>query len=154
MRWPILLNRPSFLIVDVDEFTGVLAFVATHRLGRFQAVEAIEAEPAQDAAGGGRRDADLLCDLLAGPARAPQHLELCDSTVVSLAMKPFGMGGAIRGRARRCRPVRINFAEVFQRGQRLRAPRRRLMNLDRDRRLVFLTLGRLVLWLVRRLCSL
>lgn len=72
-----LIEAPEFFDVDADEFVGAFAFVAVRWLGRLQAVEAIEAEPAQDAVDdGGLRDADRLCDLATGPAPASQRLDL------------------------------------------------------------------------------
>ena len=49
--------------------------VEADRLGGFQTVEVIAAEPAQDAAGPCLRDSNVLGDLPAAPALAPQRLD-------------------------------------------------------------------------------
>ena len=56
----------------------MLALVAADRLGGFERLDAVEAEASQDTADGGRRDADLGSDLLAGEALAAQSLDLGD----------------------------------------------------------------------------
>ncbi len=61
------VEAAELLDVDVDELAGVLAFVAPYRLGRFERLEAVEAEPPQDTADGGGRDAELGGDLCAAP---------------------------------------------------------------------------------------
>jgi hypothetical protein len=40
--------------VDVDQFSGMLSFIAADRLGRLQRGESVKAEPTQDAADGCR----------------------------------------------------------------------------------------------------
>src|SRR5215203_1858514 len=53
--------------IDVDQFAGMRAFVAANRRGGFERLDAVEAEPPEDAADRGCRDADCRCDLLAHP---------------------------------------------------------------------------------------
>jgi len=53
------VEAAELLDVDVDEFAGVLAFVAPHRLGRFERLEAVEPEASEDPADGGGRHAEL-----------------------------------------------------------------------------------------------
>ena len=72
------LEAAELLDVDVDQLAGMLALVAADRLGRLQRRDAVEAEALEDAADGGRRDADLGGDLLAGPALAAQGFDLLD----------------------------------------------------------------------------
>jgi hypothetical protein len=45
--------------VDVDDLAWMLAFIAANGLGRLKRGETVQAEPAQDAAGGRRRHPDL-----------------------------------------------------------------------------------------------
>ena len=61
--------------VDVDDLAGRGAFIATDRLGRLERRQAVEAQPLEDAADGGRRNADLGGDLLAGMALPAQSLD-------------------------------------------------------------------------------
>src|SRR4051812_1623399 len=56
--------------IDVDQFAGMLTLVAANRRGRFERLDAVEAEAPEDAADRSRRDADGSGDLLARPALA------------------------------------------------------------------------------------
>lgn len=56
--------------MSMDEFAGLVAFVAPHRLGRGQGLELVQAKALEDAADCGRRDTRLLGDVLAGHAQA------------------------------------------------------------------------------------
>src|SRR5512134_754895 len=69
---PDPVEAAQLLDVDVDELARVLAFVASHWLGRFQGLEAVQAQAPQDPADRGRRDTDLPGDLIADPALAAQ----------------------------------------------------------------------------------
>ena len=64
--------------IEVDEFAWVLALVAANRL-RFQCAEFVQAQPAQDAAHGGLRDADLGSDRLANQPLAPKRRDGFDN---------------------------------------------------------------------------
>jgi hypothetical protein len=55
----------ELLDVDVDDLAWVLAFITADRLGRLERRQAVEAQPFQDAADGGGRNADFGGDLLA-----------------------------------------------------------------------------------------
>jgi len=74
-----LIEPAEFFNVDVDEFAGVLTLVAAHRLGRFQSLDAVEAQAAQNTAHSGGRDAEFGGDLLAGVALPAQLLDLLDN---------------------------------------------------------------------------
>jgi hypothetical protein len=63
---PIWLNFAELFDVDVDQLAGMLALVASHRLGRLKRAEPIETQPTKDAAHRRRRDGKLPGDLLAG----------------------------------------------------------------------------------------
>ena len=77
-RCPGRSKRPSFLMSNVDEFARVLALVAPDRLGRFERLEAVEAEAPEDAADGCGGDAELGGDLRAGPAPPAQRGDPAD----------------------------------------------------------------------------
>jgi hypothetical protein len=49
-----LVKTTELLDVDVDHLARLLAFIATHRLGRLQVAYPVQSQPAQDAADGGR----------------------------------------------------------------------------------------------------
>ena len=72
MRCPTRSKRPSFLMSKCDQLARTLALVAPHRRGRLQIAQPAEPQPLQDAADGGRRDAELGGDRLAGPALPAQ----------------------------------------------------------------------------------
>ena len=92
----------------------MFALVAADRLGGFQAVEAIEAKPAQDAADACRRHADLPSDLPAGPALAPQPLDPFDGIGFGLARRALGPRGAItKPGLTLCLEARDPFADGF-----------------------------------------
>lgn len=60
-----LLECAEFLDVDVDQLAGMLPLIAADWLRRLQRSESVQAEPAQNAADGGRRYPDFGADLLA-----------------------------------------------------------------------------------------
>jgi hypothetical protein len=66
------LEAAELVDVEVDQLARLLPLVAAHRLGRLEGAEPAEAQALQDAAHGGRRDAELESDRLAGPALPPQ----------------------------------------------------------------------------------
>ena len=66
------IEAAEFLDIDVDQFARPLPLVPPHRRGRFQIAQPTETQALQDAADGGRRDAELGGDRLAGPALPPQ----------------------------------------------------------------------------------
>src|SRR5215475_9259212 len=61
--------------VDMDDLTGMLALIAADRLGRLQGSEPVQPEPAQDAADGCWRYANLHSDLPADVALPSQSLD-------------------------------------------------------------------------------
>src|SRR4029453_8559542 len=61
--------------IDVDQFAGMLAFVAANRRGGFERLDAVEAEAPEDAADRGRRDADCGGGVLAPPGLAGRGFE-------------------------------------------------------------------------------
>ena len=73
------LEAAELLDVDVDQFAGLLALVAAHRLGRLEGREAVQAGALEDAADGRRRDPGGLGDLLAREALAAQGHHLLDN---------------------------------------------------------------------------
>ena len=95
MRWPVRLNLPSFLDIDVDQLAGMFASVAAHRLGRLQGFELVQPEARQDAANGGRRDRHRDGDLPAGPALAPERLDPFDDGRRGRSMQAVRAGTAI-----------------------------------------------------------
>ena len=46
------IEAAELLDIEVDQFAGMLAFVAADRLGGFERLETVEAEAPQDAADG------------------------------------------------------------------------------------------------------
>ena len=73
-----LVEAAELLDVDVDELAGVLAFVASHQLGRLEVPEAAQAGAVEDAADRGRRDPGGLGDVPAREALAAQPDHLID----------------------------------------------------------------------------
>src|SRR5258708_3075640 len=66
------VEAAELLDIEMDHLAGVLALVTDHRRRRLQIPYTAEAETLEHPAHGGRRDAGLLGDLLAGPTLAPQ----------------------------------------------------------------------------------
>ena len=85
-------DAAELLDVDVDQLAGLLALVAPDRLGRLQGLELVQAEPPQNAADGGRRDAGLGGDLLARPALAAQRFDLLDNRLGRRPAQPMRPG--------------------------------------------------------------
>jgi hypothetical protein len=65
----------KLLDIDMDEFARILTFIAANRLG-LQSAQLVQAQSTQNPTDGGRRDASLGRDLLAGQALAAQSLDL------------------------------------------------------------------------------
>src|SRR6516164_1625160 len=70
-------DPPELLDIDVDELTRLFPLVTADGL-RLQSAQLVQAQTTQNAADGGRRDADLGRNLLARPALAPQLLDLLE----------------------------------------------------------------------------
>src|SRR6516164_9684068 len=85
----------ELLDIDVDELTRLFPLVTADGL-RLQSAQLVQAQTTQNAADGGRRDADLGRDLPARPALAPQLLDLCD----------VGRRSRCGRELRSCRPAR------------------------------------------------
>jgi len=81
--------------VDVDEFAGVLAFIAAHRLSRFQGPELVQAQALQNAADGRRRDPDRGRDRLAGQPLAPKSFDAFDDRCRRRPVEPLGPRAAV-----------------------------------------------------------
>src|SRR3954447_15998113 len=81
--------------IDVDQFARMLTLVAANRRGRFERLDAIEAEAPEDAADRSRRDADRGCDLLARPALAAEGFDGHDRGCRRGPVHVMGPGGAI-----------------------------------------------------------
>ena len=70
-------NPAELLDIEMDEFARILALIAANRL-RLESAQLVQAQSTQNPTNGGRRDAGLDRDLLAGPALAAQALDLFD----------------------------------------------------------------------------
>src|SRR5215212_3710611 len=81
--------------IDVDQFAGMLAFVAADRRGGFERLDAVEVEAPEDAADRSRRDADGSCDVLTRPALAAQGFDGRDRGCRRRPVEVMGPGGAI-----------------------------------------------------------
>jgi hypothetical protein len=68
---------PAELDIDMDELARILTLLAANRL-QLQSAQLVQAQSTQNPADRGRRDAGVGRDLLAGPALAPQALDLLD----------------------------------------------------------------------------
>ena len=82
------VEAAELLDVDVDELAGMLALIAAHRLGRLQCADAVEPQAPEDAADGGRRDAEFSRDLLAAEALSAQPLHFGDDRLRGRAAQP------------------------------------------------------------------
>ena len=71
-------DAAELLDVDVDELARVFALIAPDRFSRLQGAQLIQADPTQNTADSGWRDAGLGSDLLARPALAAQTFDLFD----------------------------------------------------------------------------
>src|SRR6516165_9187329 len=71
-------DSAELLDINVDEITGLLAFIAPDRFSRLQGAQLIQPQPTQNTADGSWRDAGLRRDLLTRPALAAQPLDLLD----------------------------------------------------------------------------
>ena len=67
----------ELLDIDMDELARILTLIAANRL-RLESAQFVQAQSTQNPADGGRRDAGLGRDLLAGPALAAQSRDLLD----------------------------------------------------------------------------
>src|SRR5262245_44610811 len=73
------VETTDLLVNDVNKLTWRLTCIAPNRCRRLQGTQLIQAEPTQNTADGGWRDAALGGDLLARPALAPQPFDLLDN---------------------------------------------------------------------------
>src|SRR3954464_13693503 len=89
------VEAAELLDSDVDQFAGMLALVAAHRRGRFERLEAVEAEAPEDAADRSRRDTDGNGDLLARPALAAEGFDGRDRGGRRRPVHVMGPGRAI-----------------------------------------------------------
>jgi hypothetical protein len=112
------IELAELLDVDVEDLARGGALITADRLGRLERGQAVEAQPFQDAADGGGRNADFGGDLLACTAVPTQSLDLASTLA-------HGAGavwlGDERGRDERsCKPAtpsarkrRTHLATVF-----------------------------------------
>ena len=80
--------------IEVDEFAWVLALVAAYRF-RLQCAEFVHAQPAQNAAHGGLRDADLGSDRLASQPLAPKRRDAFDNRLRRRPAEAMGSRAAV-----------------------------------------------------------
>ena len=85
-------DAAELLDIDVDELARVLALIAPDRFGRLQGTQLIQAQPTQNTADGGWRDAGLGGDLLARPALAAQPFDLLDDRLGRRPLQPMRPG--------------------------------------------------------------
>jgi hypothetical protein len=84
----------ELLDIDVDELTRLFFLVTADGL-RLQSAQLVQAQTTQNAADGGRRDADLGRNLPARPALAPQLLDLLDDLLRRRATQPMRPRAAV-----------------------------------------------------------
>ena len=75
--------------VDVNEFAGMLALVATHRRGRFERAAFVQAQALENAAHRGRRNSNLDGDRFAGQGLTAQRLDTLDNGLRSWPIEPL-----------------------------------------------------------------
>ena len=75
---PYPVELAELFDVDVDELARPIALVTAWRLSRLQGAHPVEAEPLEDAADGGRRDAGFGGDGLAGQALTTKGFDAID----------------------------------------------------------------------------
>jgi hypothetical protein len=83
----------QFLDVEMEQIAGCGMFVALHRRRGFEIAEAIESEPAQDAADGSGAEPGMGGNAATGPALAPQVFDLL------YQLQRGGLAQAMRPRA-------------------------------------------------------
>jgi hypothetical protein len=81
------IDPPKLFDVEVDHFARSLTFVATNRVTGFQGCQFVQAKPPLNATDGGRRDAKLGGDLLAGAALPAPGLDRRASRLRGLAWR-------------------------------------------------------------------
>ena len=79
----------------MDQLARAGALVTADRHGRREVLQPAQPEPSQDTADGGRRDPDLLGDLVTGPALAAPGGDLLDDGLGRRLTQPMGPRGAI-----------------------------------------------------------
>jgi hypothetical protein len=80
--------------IEMDEFAWVLALVAAYRF-RLQGAEFVQAQPTQNAAHGGVRDADLGSDRLASQPLAPKRRDAFNNRLRRRPAQAMGSRAAI-----------------------------------------------------------
>ena len=90
-----LIELAELFDVDVDQLARPLALVSAGRLGRLEGAQLVEAQALEDAADGGRRDADFGGDRLAGQALAAQRFDALDHGLRRRLAQPIGPRAAI-----------------------------------------------------------
>lgn len=83
------IEPAQLLDVDVDQFAGMFALIAAHRLGRFQGLEPVQAQPLEDTADGRRRDARCDGNCLAGQALTAQGFDAGNDRLWRGQPEPF-----------------------------------------------------------------
>src|SRR6266851_1358594 len=89
------VEASELLDVDEDHLAGVLALVAADRLDRVKRLQIVQPKPFEHPADGGRRDAGLVGDLLAGPALAAQDFDLLSGHLRGWPVEAMRPRGAI-----------------------------------------------------------
>lgn len=85
---PNAIDAAELLDVDVDQFAGMGALVAAHRLGRIEVTHPAQPGTPQDPAYRGGRDASLLGDGLTTQLPAPQRDDLLDLRLGCRTVQP------------------------------------------------------------------
>jgi len=85
----------ELLDVEMKQVAGTLMFVAADGRGGLEITDAVEALAAQDAADGGRREADELGDAAAGVTLPPQGDDAVDEVLGGAAWAVMGPGRAV-----------------------------------------------------------
>src|SRR5512132_2724228 len=92
-------DAAELLGVEVQQFAGTLALVASDRLRRLERLQAVQAEPAQDAGDGRDRNAELAGDCGRAHPLAAQPFDLPSRAAAGEAdgwAPSFGHGGPAR----------------------------------------------------------
>ena len=76
----MVVEPDELLDVDVDHLAGMAALVAADGFGRIEVARPAQPHLSQDAADGGRRQAERPCDLLADEVLAAQRNGLFDAS--------------------------------------------------------------------------
>ena len=90
-----LIELAELFDVDVDHLAGLFPLVAAGRFGRLERAQLVQPQAPEDAAHGGRRDADGGGDLAARHALAAQAFDTLDGHLWCRLTQPLGPRTAI-----------------------------------------------------------